>query len=106
MTMKNRITLTTPEEQAKLLSRDGVSSYNIFIHDPDGEWVYNWGEIFCNSGPTYDMFRDFLQDSELRDHLESLDHDCFGRTPSPSEFVHAMTFPQCIEFRDAILLSN
>ena len=96
--MSDKIIMSTPEEQKELLSNDNVRSYNIYIHHPGGEWVYNWGEIFCDSAPSYDMFRDFLEEDDIESHIESLDHDSQGSTPTPSEFVHALTYPGCIQF--------
>ena len=96
--MNDKIILITPEEQEKLLSNGDARSYNIYIHHPGGEWVYNWGEVISDSAPSYDMFRDFLEEDDIESHLESLDHNSQGSTPTPSEFVHALTFPECIQF--------
>ena len=94
---ENIVSITTDEQEALLNSGD-VRSYRIYIHHPGGEWVYDWGEILCDSAPSYAMFRDFLEEDDFEEHLKSLEHDCDGSTPSPSEFVHALTYPQCIQF--------
>ena len=96
--MNDNVIFTTAEEGWELIHDPAVRTYNIYIYHPGGDWVYNWGEIFCDSDPSYDMFRDLLEEDDIESHLESLEHDCSGCTPTPSEFVHALTFPECIRF--------
>ena len=97
--MSDKIVLTTREERYALLKDGEVRSYSIYIHHPGGLWTYNWGQVFCDSAPSYDMFRDFLEEDDIEEHFKSLEHDCGDDPqPSPSEFVHALTFPECIQF--------
>lgn len=105
--MNNNVITTTLQERKELLKNNEIRLYRIFIHHPGGEWVCRWGEVTCDSAPSYNMFRDFLEESELEDHLESLEHNTYsGNTPTPSEFVHALTFPECIEFKFVPLTGN
>ena len=97
---------TTPEDRAEIYKDPETRCFNIYIEDPDGLWVYDWGEILCNSEPSYVMFRDFLKEDLIESRLESLDHDCYGSTtPSATDFVLALTFPECVTFQPLEMLT-
>ena len=99
MTQGITINLNREEQQAVLLNTS-AETYQVLIHGPD--WIYDFGEVMFAEAPDGTELKELMEDDGIESHIESLEHDSWGRTPSPEEFVEAyndcLKHPEKVEF--------
>ena len=88
------------EEQQAVLLKTPAETYEIFIHGPD--WIYPFGEVIFAEAPDGTELQELMEEDGIESHIESLEHDCMGRTPSPEEFVEVyndcLKHPEKVQF--------
>lgn len=77
--------LLTHSEATKLVKKEDVAEYTVYIPYEDG--YINLGEVLVEGNPWEEgVFNSLFEPEELEETIESLDHDCSGRTASEEEF--------------------
>lgn len=99
MTQGNTINLNR-EEQQEVLLNTSAETYEVLIHGPD--WTYQFGEVMFAEAPNGTELQSLMENDGIETHIESLEHDSIGRTPSPEEFMEAyndcLKHPEKVQF--------
>ena len=90
--MKNSISLSYSE--GKQLVDSGIAKeYKVYIPYFDGTiWM---GNAYISGEPTGEELSSLFDEDDIQDSIESLEHDCSGKTPTSQQFLEA--YQQCLE---------
>ena len=94
--------LLTHSEATDLVKEENVAEYTVYIPYEDG--YINLGEVLVEGNPWEEgVFNSLFEPEELEETIESLDHDCSGRTASKEEFWSS--YSECLKNPDLVMFN-
>jgi hypothetical protein len=99
--MANCIFLTH-SESTKLVKKEDVAEYTVYIPYEDG--YIDLGGVLIEGNPWEEgVFNSLFEPEDLEETIESLDHDCSGRTATVEEFWSS--YSECLKNPDLVMFN-
>lgn len=100
--MANCILLTHSEATRLVKEKEDVVEYTVYIPYEDG--YIDLGGVLIEGNPWEEgVFNSLFEPEDLEETIESLDHDCSGRTATVEEFWSS--YSECLKNPDLVMFN-